>query len=72
MIVDGDTLTSLEQQLVRMGDVTDANELRDIELLRYRQGQVHILGRYRIERQIAALLNSRQLTAEVINRAQRR
>lgn len=72
MIVNGDTLTSLEQQLVRMGDVTDANELRDIEILRCRQGQVHILARYRIERQIAALLNSRQITAEAINRAQRR
>lgn len=55
MIVNGTELTKMERMLLSLGDVVDADELRDIPALRRRQAEVSTLGRFRLQQQIDAL-----------------
>lgn len=69
MIVNGDSITEHEKLLLSLGDVVDVDQLRDIPALRMRQGQVSILGRHRLQKQIDALARATESAAHAINKA---
>lgn len=71
MVVNGEGLTSREQQLVQLGDVADTSELRDVAALRTRQISASILGKVRLQKQIEAVLGATSAAAQVIDKATR-
>lgn len=69
MNITGDSLTDHEKRLLLLGDVVVVDELRNVAALNARQSEVNILGRWRLQRQIDALVQANNLAAEAINQA---
>ncbi|WP_454734310.1 hypothetical protein [Cupriavidus pauculus] len=69
MIVNGDELTPLEDNLLFLGDVINADDLRDVAALRLLEAKAGFMGSYRIKKQIEALERAGDNAAHAIKRA---